>query len=123
MFESIWKHPVAKYLGVLGLFMPVVVLIYYCYIESWTLAWTWASLRGATQGLDQAGMQAYFRSYVDLQNGTVHGFWTPFVFFFITIAVNFYVVSKGLTGGHRDGWPRSACRSCSSSPPSWWSVS
>ena len=45
MFESIWKHPVAKYLGVLGLFMPVVVLIYYCYIESWTLAWTWASLR------------------------------------------------------------------------------
>ena len=33
MFESIWKHPVAKYLGVLGLFMPVVVLIYYCYNE------------------------------------------------------------------------------------------
>ena len=99
MFESIWKHPVAKYLGVLGLFMPVVVLIYYCYIESWTLAWTWASLRGATQGLDQAGMQAYFKSYVDLENGTVHGFWTPFVFFFITIAINFYVVSKGLTAG------------------------
>ena len=46
MFESLWKHPVAKYLGVLGLFMPLVVLIYYCYIESWTLAWTFFSATG-----------------------------------------------------------------------------
>ena len=44
-------------------------------------------------------MQAYFKSYVDLQNGTVHGFWTPFAFFFFTIAINFCVVSKGLTAG------------------------
>ena len=50
MFHSLWKHPVAKYLGVLGLFMPIVVLIYYCYIESWTLAWTWFSLTGADAG-------------------------------------------------------------------------
>ncbi len=99
MFEALWKHPVAKYLGVLGLFMPIIVLIYYCYIESWTLAWTWFSLTGATQGLDQAGMQAFFGSYVNLQNGTVHGFWVPFIFFFITITVNFWVVSKGLTAG------------------------
>ncbi|MEO6066507.1 MAG: sodium:calcium symporter [Gemmatimonadales bacterium] len=99
MLESLWKHPVAKYLGVLGLFMPVIVLIYYCYIESWTLAWTWFSLTGKTQGLDQAGMQAFFRSYVDLKNGSIHGFWTPFLFFFITIGVNFWVVSKGLTAG------------------------
>ena len=99
MFQAIWRHPVAKYLGVLGLFMPIVVLIYYCYIESWTLAWTWFSLTGATQGLDQQGMQAFFSSYVSLDNGSVHGFWVPFVFFFITITVNFWVVSLGLRGG------------------------
>ena len=29
MFESLWRNPVAKYLGVLGLFLPLVVLIYY----------------------------------------------------------------------------------------------
>ncbi len=99
MFHSIWKHPVSKYLGVLGLFMPVVVLIYYCYIESWTLAWTYFSFSGATQGLDQEGMKAFFGSYVNLQNGSVHGFWTPFAFFFATIAVNFWVVSKGISAG------------------------
>lgn len=99
MFDALWKNPISKYLGVLGLFMPVVVLIYYCYIESWTMAWTFFSLTGQTQTLDQPGMAAFFRSYVDLENGTVHGFWLPFVFFAITIAINFWVVSRGLTAG------------------------
>jgi len=99
MFQSIWNHPVAKYLGVLGLFLPVVIMTYYCYIESWTLAWTWFAATGQTQGLDQAGMQAFFGSYMNLQNGSVHGFWTPFLFFFITISINFWVMSKGISGG------------------------
>ena len=34
MFHSLWPKPVSKYLGALGLFMPIIVLIYYCYIES-----------------------------------------------------------------------------------------
>jgi neurotransmitter:Na+ symporter, NSS family len=99
MFHSLWNHPVSKYLGVLGLFMPLVVLIYYCYIESWTLAWTFFSLTGALQGLDEAGMRAFLGSYQDLQNGTVHGFWVPFGFFFVTIVVNFAIVARGLSGG------------------------
>ncbi len=99
MFEALWKNPVAKYLGVLGIFMPLVVLIYYCYIESWTLAWTFFSLNGATRGLDEAGMRTFLSSYQNLGNGTVHGFWVPFVFFAITIVVNFAVVIKGLSGG------------------------
>jgi NSS family neurotransmitter:Na+ symporter len=99
MFEALWRNPVAKYLGALGLFMPLVVLIYYCYIESWTLAWTYFSLTGATRGLDEQGMRAFLASYQNLQNGTVHGFWVPFAFFFVTIAVNFYVVGRGLTAG------------------------
>jgi len=99
MFQTLWKNPIAKYLGVLGIFMPIVVLIYYCYIESWTLAWTIFSLTGQTRGLDEAGMTAFIHSYQDLQNGTVHGFWVPFAFFFVTVAINFAVVAKGLSGG------------------------
>ena len=99
MFDILWKNRVAKYLGVLGLFMPLVVLIYYCYIESWTLAWTWFSLTGATRGLDQEGMRGFLNSYQDLSNGTVHGFWTPFIFFFLTLAANIFVVTRGLTAG------------------------
>ena len=99
MFDRLWNNPLAKYLGVLGVFLPMVVLIYYCYIESWTLAWTFFSVTGATRGLDQAGMRHFLASYQDLANGTIHGFWTPFAFFFITIFVNFWVVSRGLSAG------------------------
>jgi hypothetical protein len=38
MFAAIWKHPAAKYFGVVGMVVPMVVMIYYTYIESWTLA-------------------------------------------------------------------------------------
>jgi NSS family neurotransmitter:Na+ symporter len=44
IFQSMWKSPVAKYLGVLGLFIPTVILIYYTYIGSWTLGYSICSL-------------------------------------------------------------------------------
>src|SRR4030042_6031879 len=39
IFQAMWKNPVAKYVGVLGLFIPTVILIYYTYIGSWTLGY------------------------------------------------------------------------------------
>ncbi len=99
MFDVLWDNRIAKYIGVLGLFMPLVVLIYYCYIESWTLAWTFFSLTGATRGLDQEAMRGFLASYQDLGSGTVHGSWTPFLFFSITLALNIWIVTRGLTGG------------------------
>jgi SNF family Na+-dependent transporter len=99
MFNALWKHPVSKYLGVLGLFMPFVVLVYYCYIESQTLAWTFFSAIGAMRGLDQEGMRAFLSSYQDLSDARVHATWVPFAFYFATLGLNFWVVSKGLTGG------------------------
>jgi NSS family neurotransmitter:Na+ symporter len=44
MFQSMWKHPVAKYLGVLGLFVPTTIIVYYTYIGSWTLGFSIYSL-------------------------------------------------------------------------------
>ena len=98
MFESLWNHPLAKYLGVAGLFMPLVVLIYYCYIESWTLAWTFFSLTGAMHGLSEPAMRNFLHTYQDLGNPEM-GWWVPFLFYAFTIWINFWVVTKGLSGG------------------------
>src|SRR5690554_8205926 len=38
MFAAVWRHPLAKYLGVLGMVIPFLVVVYYTYISSWTLA-------------------------------------------------------------------------------------
>lgn len=48
MFQLMWRHPIAKYLGVLGLFIPTIILFYYSYIGSWTLGYSIKTLLGQT---------------------------------------------------------------------------
>ena len=100
MFAAIWKHPVAKYLGVIGLVIPLVVLSYYVILMSWTLAFTWFSLTGDYWGnTTQEAMQGYLTSYQIIGDGSVHDFWVPFVFYFISLFLTIYVLSKGISGG------------------------
>src|SRR3972149_6052790 len=35
MFDKLWKNPLAKYLGVLGIAIPLVFAMYYTVAESW----------------------------------------------------------------------------------------
>ena len=51
MFELLWKHPAAKYVGALGLFIPFMVGSYYVFVESWCLAYSFFSLTGSYFGL------------------------------------------------------------------------
>lgn len=39
MFQVMWKSRIAKYLGVLGLFVPTIIVVYYTYISSWTIGY------------------------------------------------------------------------------------
>src|SRR5690606_12852340 len=91
----------AKYLGVLGLFIPIVVLVYYTYIESWTLAYTFFSLTRDYWGLDtQADMVGYLQSFQGVGDAPrVHWAVTPFAFFTVTLLVNVWLVSRGVSRG------------------------
>jgi NSS family neurotransmitter:Na+ symporter len=40
MFQLMWRSRISKYLGVLGLFLPTVILIYYSYLASWTIGYS-----------------------------------------------------------------------------------
>ncbi len=100
MFAAIWKHPAAKYLGVIGLVIPLVVLSYYVILMSWTLAFTWFSLTGDYWGnTTQESMSAYLTSFQVIGDGSVHDFWVPFIFYFISLFATIYVLSKGISGG------------------------
>lgn len=100
MFAAIWKNAAAKYLGVVGLVIPLVVLSYYTLIESWTLAFTWFSASGDYWGRNSLEtMGAYLNSYQSIHDPASHGLWVPFAFFFVTLFINIYVLSKGISGG------------------------
>lgn len=101
MFAALWKHPAAKYVGVIGMIIPLVVMIYYTYIESWTLAFAFFSLTGDYFGnTTQQSMQAYLQSFQGVGEGPrQHPAWMPYAFFTVTLVVNIWVLSKGISGG------------------------
>ncbi len=101
IFHSLWeKNRFIKYFGVIGIFGPLVIFIYYVYIESWLLGYAWFSLTGAYRGTDQAGLQAFLAGYQGLQpHPSFHGIGWAYLFFLITFGINMWVLSRGIVKG------------------------
>ncbi len=94
------KRKWAKYLGVLGVVMPLVVFIYYTYVVSWMLGFSFFSLTGGYFGLGEFDQVAqYLYSYQDIFDSSTHGGWVAVVFFLLTIVFLYSVLSRGISGG------------------------
>lgn len=105
IFDSIGKAKVWKYVGVFGIFTNLGIISYYTYIESWTLSYTLKSLFQGFAGLSKAQVSATFDTYAGMHGATAgHQIllnlpgWA-IVAFLITLAINVYILSKGLKGG------------------------
>lgn len=90
---SISKGRIWKYVGVFGIFTNLAVAAYYCYIESWTLSWVWHSIAGTFNGQSQDQVANVFGNYVSLHS------YEPIVFWILCLALNTWILSKGLSGG------------------------
>jgi len=102
IFHSIrQKNRFIKYFGVIGIFGPLVIFIYYTFIESWTLAYSFFALSGKYAGLaDQASMQGFLRGFQGLEiNQYFNGIGSAYFFFLITFALNIWVIYYGIRGG------------------------
>jgi SNF family Na+-dependent transporter len=102
IFHSIrQKNRFIKYFGVIGIFGPLVILIYYTFIESWTLAYSFFALSGKYAGLaDQASMQSFLRGFQGLENNRYFsGIGAAYFFFLVTFALNIWVIYYGIKGG------------------------
>lgn len=102
IFHSIWrKNRFIKYFGVIGLFGPLVIYIYYSYIESWTLAYSLFSLAGSYTGItEQASMRAFLHGFQGVEhNAYFSGIGTAYFFFICTFVLNIFVLYYGIKGG------------------------
>lgn len=93
ILDNMAKRRRWKYIGVFGIFTNLAVAAYYCYLESWTLAWVWRSVSGAFQGQSAEAVSDMFTQYVSL--GTAE----PIIFWILTLALNTWILSRGLSGG------------------------
>ena len=100
-FGAMWHWRGAKYLGLLGVLGPWVIFLYYTYIESWTLAFSFFSLTGLYQGAtDQASMGAFLKGFQGLATGGAFAnLGTAYFFFLLTFALNLVVVAGGIRKG------------------------
>ncbi len=100
MFDVMWNHPIAKYVGVIGIFAATTVMIYYTYIESWTLAFSFFSLTKEYFGMNSfSDMTSFLTSYQGSEKGYFDGIGTAYIFLLLTLGCNFYILSKGIKGG------------------------
>ena len=97
----------SHFFGVIGLLIPLVIYMYYVYIESWCLAYAWYYLRDGFAGVKGAeGYGAFFEQFAGasedgLAGGRVGDFgrYDSIVFLVIAFAINFVLIFRGLTKG------------------------
>jgi len=102
VFHSIWnKNRFVKYFGVAGILGPTVIFIYYIYIESWILGYSFFALLGKYNGCTtQESMKAFLQGYQGLvQNQYFSGIGIAYAFFLITFLINIAIVCFSISAG------------------------
>lgn len=98
ILDSMVKGRVLKYIGVFGIFTNLAIVAYYAYIESWTMSYVYHSLIGTFADMSQGEVAGFFNSYVDIAHSTTGIPYEAIIFFVICLALNSYILSKGLSG-------------------------
>lgn len=110
IFALFWNHPAAKVIGVLGLWIPLIVSIYYIYIESWALGYSLHFLLGSSPEIvsgNVTNVDSYVKPFSDFL-GTYVGsgdsvFLRPssmaYIAFALTVVINFVILLKGISRG------------------------
>jgi len=106
IFGSLWRHPISNTFGALAVFIPVVIYMYYVFIEAWCLGYAWQYLTGGiSPGTDPGSYQAYFSGHFNnfvgvAEDGvlfrTVSG---AAVALLVCFALNFTLIYRGLSRG------------------------
>jgi len=102
VFNSLWqKNRFIKYFGVVGIFGPLVILIYYTYIESWLLGYAVFSILGKYASANtQAALQSFLQGYQGIEsNQYFSNIGIAYTFFIITFLLNMFVIYRGIKGG------------------------
>lgn len=97
MFDRLGKRRWLKYLGVFGLFTNLTVAAYYCYIESWTLAYVYHSLIGTFK---HTSPTEFFPNYLGQHADSFFALPPEALFWFVlTLTLNIFILSRGLAKG------------------------
>ncbi|MEX2672190.1 MAG: hypothetical protein WD294_08790 [Phycisphaeraceae bacterium] len=103
IFRSVSKKRATPYFGIIGPVIPVMIYMYYVFIEAWCLAYAWYYLTGDPRLTDPAtaDYEGFFTQFVGAhadgfllsEGGAV------LIFLVICFALNFVLIYRGLNKG------------------------
>ena len=97
MFDRLGRWRWLKYIGVFGLFTNLTIAAYYCYIESWTLAYVWHSLIGTFERISPT---EFFPRYLGVTETSLFALPLAALLWFVaTLVLNVTILSRGLARG------------------------
>ena len=102
IFAVTTRNRFLRYFGVVGIFSPIIIFIYYTYVESWLLGFAYQSLFGSLMeaARDGSTTKDFLLAYQGIVKNTwFDGIGQAYFFFLATFALNFIVVWKGIQGG------------------------
>jgi NSS family neurotransmitter:Na+ symporter len=105
MFARLWRHPAAKYLGALGVAIPLCFVMYYTVVEGWTLAFAGFSAVKTYWGIDTYGAMTRFlgefQGKAETSGGAVYfsSIVPVLAVYLVTLAINLMVLSRGIARG------------------------
>lgn len=99
IMQRLDKRILWRYVGSLGIFSSAIITSYYCYIESWILSYTFHSIFGTFNGMTEGDVSHFFDTYLNLSLSTSGIPYDTFLSFLICLALNIYILSKGIASG------------------------
>lgn len=99
ILDSMTKWRFMKYFGVFGIWTNIAVAAYYCYIESWTMAYVMHSIGRTFEGMNQSQVASFFTDYLDISVTTTGIPFEAPIFYVLCLLLNTWILSRGLSGG------------------------
>lgn len=101
MFDKLWNKSISKYIGALGVVIPLLIGSYYLYVMSWSLGFAFYALKGTLTSLTtHEQINAFLQGYQGVvQNQYFHSIWPAYTFYLIAFLLTMYVVSRGVVKG------------------------
>ncbi|MBI3885228.1 MAG: sodium-dependent transporter [Opitutae bacterium] len=100
IFHVVMQSPAGKYLGLLGFIIPVMVYMYYVYVEAWCLGYAYLAATGRLAA--GANFGGIFAAYTGLaQDGSAVHFGLESVGLWLVLcyALNFFFIYRGISKG------------------------
>jgi neurotransmitter:Na+ symporter, NSS family len=103
IFYALVRHPVGKYIGVLGAVIPVMIYMYYVFIEAWCLGYAYYYFTGQMNfGGEVSAYGDFFTRFVGAtEDGLTFspGHNQVVLFLLIVFAINFTIIYRGIAKG------------------------